>query len=207
MKGATSMAVIDSALAGMTTFNMLNTKYLIYDPSKPPIVNRHAMGSAWFVDELRWVKSADEEITALRTIDPRRTALVDERFRTALGEGPVNADSTATVELTTYRTDHLTYTVNSTNGGVVVFSEIWYGPDWHAIIDGQPVEHARADYVLRALRVPAGKHTVEFRIQSRTYTKGSTITMAGSAAVILLVVGVFVLELRRKRKEGHEAAA
>jgi len=207
MKGATSMAVIDSALAGMTTFNMLNTKYFIYDPSKPPIPNRHAMGSAWFVDELRWVKSADEEITALRTIDPRRTALVDERFRTALGEGPVSADSTATVELTTYRTNHLTYTVSSASGGVVVFSEIWYGPDWHATIDGQPVEHARADYVLRALRVPAGKHTVEFRIQSRTYTTGSTITMAGSAAVILLVIGVFVLELRRKRREGDEAAA
>lgn len=207
MKGATSMAVIDSALGGMTVFNMLNTKYFIYDPSKPPIPNRHAMGSAWFVDELRWVKSADEEITALRSIDPRRTALVDERYRTALGDGPVVKDSAASVELTTYRTDRLTYTVNSANGGVVVFSEIWYGPDWRATVDGQAVEHARADYVLRALRVPAGKHTVEFHIESRPYITGSAITTAGSAAVILLAIGVFVLELRRRRKEGAEEAA
>jgi uncharacterized membrane protein YfhO len=159
------------------------------------------------VDELRWVKSADEEITALRSIDPRRTALVDERYRTALGDGPVVKDSAASVELTAYRTDRLTYSVNSTNGGVVVFSEIWYGPDWRATVDGQAVEHARADYVLRALRVPAGKHTVEFHIESRPYITGSAITTAGSAAVILLAIGVFVLELRRRRQEGAEEAA
>ena len=207
LQGATSMAAIDSVLGTLNGINMLNTRYIIYDPSKPPIRNPHALGSAWFAQDLRWVKSADEEITALRTIDPARTVLVDERFRTAIGDAPVGTDSTAKVALTDYRTDKLTYTVSSKAGGVVVFSEIWYGPDWRATIDGQAVEYARADYVLRALRVPAGQHTVEFHIESAPYTTGSKITMAGSATVLLLAIGVFVLELRRKRKEGDEAAA
>lgn len=207
LQGATSMAAIDSVLGTLNGINMLNTRYIIYDPSKPPIRNPHALGSAWFAQDLRWVKSADEEITALRTIDPARTVLVDERFRTAIGDAPVGPDSTASVALTDYRTDKLTYTVSSKAGGVVVFSEIWYGPDWRATIDGQSVEYARADYVLRALRVPAGQHTVEFHIESAPYTTGSKITMAGSATVLLLAIGVFVLELRRKRKEGVEAAA
>ncbi len=206
-QGGTTQREVDSVMTGMYAFNMLNTRYFIYDPSKPPLRNTHAYGAAWFVDEVRWVKSADEEITALRTVDPRRTALVDERYRAALGDGAVVADSTATIALTDYRTDHLTYKARSANGGVVVFSEIWYGPDWHAYIDGQPVEHARVDYVLRGLRVPAGEHTVEFRIESRSYTTGGRITMAGSIVVLLLALGVLGLEVVRRRREEGEASA
>ncbi|MBL8001539.1 MAG: YfhO family protein [Flavobacteriales bacterium] len=201
-QGGTTQREVDSVMAGMNGFNMLNTRYFIYDPSKPPLRNPHGCGAAWFARELRWVKSADEEITALRTIDPRTTVLVDERFRTAIGEGAVEADSTATVALTDYRTDHLTYKARSARGGVVVFSEIWYGPDWHAYVDGQPVEHARVNYVLRGLRVPSGEHTIEFRIESRPYTTGGRITMAGSIVVLLLALGVLGMELWRRRKEG-----
>lgn len=202
----TTQQAVDSVMAGMHVFNMLNTRYFIYDPTKPPLRNPHANGAAWFAGELRWVKSADEEITALRTIDPRRTVLVDERFRQALGDAAISPDSTAAVELTAYRTDHLTYKARSAAGGIVVFSEVWYGPDWQAYIDGAPVEHARVDYVLRGLRVPPGEHTIEFRIASAPYTTGGRITMAGSALVLLLALGVLGMEVVRRRKEGEAAA-
>lgn len=198
--GAT-MQRLDSALAREGVLNMLNTRYLIFSNERPPLLNTNALGSAWFVDELRWVKSADEEITALGGIDPARTALVDERFRSVLGDTPLVADPSATVTLDAYATNRLEYTVRSEKGGLVVFSAIWYGPDWVASIDGQDTPHARADYVLRALRVPAGEHKVVFRVVARTYASSQPVMLGASLLVLLLALGALGLELRRIKAE------
>ena len=197
-KGATLQSVTD-AIGQQHVINMLNTRYIIADPAKPPIPNPHALGSAWFVDEVKWVKNADEEITALGTTDPAATAVVDERWRTELGDGPVTADSTATVTLTSYAANELHYSVHSANGGVVVFSEIWYGPDWHATIDGSPAEHARVDYVLRGMRVPAGDHEIVFRLHSDAFSRGSSMSMAGSTLILLWVLAAAFFQWRRMR--------
>lgn len=194
--GAT-MERIDSALAREGALNMLNTRYLILSNDRPPLRNPHALGSAWFVDELRWVKDADEEVVALGGIDPARTALVDERFKEAIGEAAPEADTTAAATLDAYATDRLEYTVRSAKGGLVVFSAIWYGPDWTASIDGQDAPHARADYVLRALRVPAGEHKVAFRIEGRTRAAAQPIMLGASVLVLLLAMGAVGMELRR----------
>ncbi len=195
-----SMPTIDSVLAKQGVLNMLNTRYLIYSPERAPLRNPHALGAGWFVDELRWVPDADAEIAALGTIDPAVTAVVDERYKSAVGNVAVAPDSTASVELTNYATNKLTYKVRSANGGVVVFSEIWYGPDWKASIDGAPVEHFRADYVLRGLAVPSGEHTVEFHIESRPYHSSRPIMLASSGLVLLLVIAALGFELRGTRK-------
>lgn len=191
-----SIPQIDSLLAREGVLNMLNTRYLIYSPERPPLRNVNALGAGWFVDEVRWAKDADEEITTLGTIDPATTAVVDERYRAALGDAKA-ADPSASVELTSYRTNELTYTVRSATGGVVVFSEIWYGPDWKASIDGAPAEHVRADYVLRAMAVPAGTHTVVFKIESRPYHASAPVAMASSGIVLLLALGLLLFEARR----------
>ncbi len=194
------MVALDSALARQGVLNMLNTRYLTYSPDQPPLNNPFAYGDAWFVDELRWVPDADTEIAELGRIDPRRTAVVDERYRAAVGDARVAPDSTATVELTHYATNALTYRVRSAQGGMVVFSEIWYGPDWQAYIDDRPVEHFRANYVLRGITVPPGEHTVVFRVESRPFNGSRPIAMASSALVLLLLVAALGMAVRDERR-------
>ena len=201
LQGASDMQAVNDVLARQGVLNMLNTRYLIYSPEQAPIRNLNALGAGWFVEDIQWAKNSDDEIMALRSIDPAATVVVDERYRTQLGEGALSSDPGASVQLLEYRANRMTYSVQSSNGGVVVFSEIWYGPDWKAFIDGAPVEHVRADYVLRALRVPGGSHTVEFRLESAPYATGSKATMAASALLLLLVLGALGVEWKRRRNE------
>ena len=191
----TSVPVMDSLLAQEGVLNMLNARYLIYSNERPPILNTNALGSAWFVDELKWVKSADDEIMAIGEIDPARTAVVDERYRSALAGG-ASADPSASVALDSYATDELSYTVRSESGGVVVFSAIWYGPDWVATIDGEEAPYACADYVLRAMHVPAGEHQVVFRVRGRAYETSQPVMLGASLLVLLLALGLLAREAR-----------
>jgi uncharacterized membrane protein YfhO len=131
----------------------------------------------------------------LGTIDPRRTALVDERFTKEIDVKAAHADSTATVSLKSFRNNEMVYNVRSANGGVVVFSEIWYGPDWQAEIDGAPAPHGRVNYVLRGMNVPAGEHTVRFQIVSKPFITGGRIASISSLALlglVLLTIGMVV---------------
>ena len=197
-QGATQQSM-DSVLAKQPVLNMLNTKYLIYADDKPPLLNSHALGSAWFVDEVKEVKNADAEILELGTIDPAKTAVVDSRFFAEVANA-ARPDSTASVKLNGYRSNELNYTVRSANGGVVVFSEIWYGPDWVAEIDGSPAPYVRADYVLRAMKVPAGEHKVRFHIMSKPYKVGGSIASISSFVLLLLVLVALGFEVRRSRE-------
>jgi uncharacterized membrane protein YfhO len=121
---------------------------------------------------------------------------VDERYKAELGDLQVRPDPSASVTLDSYRTNELSYTVRSQAGGLVVFSAIWYGPDWVATIDGKEVPHVRADYVLRALAVPAGEHKVVFKVRSRAFEASQNIALASSLLVLLLVLGVVGRSLR-----------
>ena len=147
-------------------YDMLNTKYFIVPGSdgRPAVQqNPYACGSAWFVDSVAWVENADQEIAALESdgrgggFDPRTTAVVDRRFAPQLEGLDFAADSTASVVLTEYRVNRQTYRTRAARDGVAVLSEIYYPKGWTATIDGRPAEYFRADYVLRAIRVPAGE--------------------------------------------------
>nr|MCU0320756.1 YfhO family protein [Flavobacteriales bacterium] len=172
LQTGSSIPAMDSLLAREGVLNMLNTRHLIYSNERAPITNTNALGSAWFVDELRWMKNADEEITTLGTIDPARTALVDERQRELVGSAQAVADPSASIELEQYATNELRYRSRSAQGGIAVLSAIWYGPDWQAYIDGKPAPHFRANYVLRGIALPAGEHEVVFKLESRSYRTG-----------------------------------
>lgn len=181
--------------------NMLNTRWFILpgsDRQAIPLQNPYAFGNAWFVDHVQEAANANEEIDALHHIDPRHTAIVDKRFTAIVGQAqPV--DSTYTVVMTSYDANRLTYEVNSPEGGVVVFSEIYY-PGWQAFIDGQEVEVGRADYILRALHVPAGKHEIVMTFVPVSLHTTETIAYV---ALVLLLVGIvagIVLHIRRLKK-------
>ena len=181
----------------MNVLNMLNTRYVIVpnQQTKEPMAQRNpgALGNAWYVREVKWVKNADDEMASLNNFDPKNTAIVDERYKKQVPENAIGADSsgTAIVKLLEYSPNRLKYATNAAGNGVVVFSEIYYDGEkgWHAYLDGKPVEHFRADYVLRALAVPAGAHQVEFRFEPRSVIEGNRISYAGSFLLFLFVLG------------------
>jgi hypothetical protein len=179
--------------------NMLNTKYLIFPgegENTIPLENPYAYGNAWFVDNIAYVDNANEEIDALNTIFPARTAVVDMRFKDKLnGTTSIQKDTAATIWLTTYSPNRLVYETSSSTDGIAVFSEIYY-PDWEATIDGMPIEIARADYILRAMNIPAGNHTVEMWFKPKSLRATESIAYGGSA---LLIIGMIALLLRYRK--------
>ncbi len=194
LQSGASIQQVNDALAAQPMLNMLNTKYVIYSPDQPALHNLNTLGSAWFIDEITYVESADAEITAMKGLNAAKKAIAHRSAEQLLGMAA--ADPSASISLDQYETNHLSYSSNSASDGVAVFSEIWYGPDWQAYIDGSPVDHARVNYVLRGLRVPAGNHTIEFRIESTPYRVGSTVNVIASAGLILLVLGLLFKEFR-----------
>ncbi len=173
--------------------NMLNTKYIIgMGENRVPEVqiNMAALGNAWFVNNLKMVNNADEEIDALTAFFPENTAVVDKRFAKDLEGFAFRADSTARIELTEYQPNKLKYAFESTVDQLTVFSEIYYDKGWNAYVDGKKVSHFRADYVLRAMVVPAGKHEIEFRFEPKVFAIGEKVSFASSLLLILLLVGM-----------------
>jgi hypothetical protein len=187
-KGAND-SIIRAVLANQNVLNMLNTRYMIYNPDGGVLTNRYAAGNAWFVSELKWVKNADEEMKELSTFNPKRTALVDERFKEQLGGVQPQADSVSGIVLKSYEPNKLVYEANASKDQLAVFSEIYYEKGWNAYVDGKLTPHVRADYILRAMKVSAGKHTIEFKFEPEGYKKGESIALMGSIALFAFVLG------------------
>jgi hypothetical protein len=180
---------LDSVLAAQQVLNMINTKYMILNPGGQPLMNRAAMGHAWLVKDFKLVENPDEEYLALGTNDLRQVAIVDKRFGNLLGDDLRHDEPGGSVELTEYRPNRMTYEANLDQKSLVVFSEVYYGDSWHAYINGEPVPHLRANYILRALPVEAGSSKIEFRFVFEPFEKGEKISVAGSLLVILLLLG------------------
>lgn len=187
--------------------NMLNGKYFILplqNNERLPMPNTSAYGNAWFVDALTYVDGASQEMATLKTISPRHTAVADKSFENILGKAYTNAapDTTAQITLTAYEPNALTYELNSQNGGVAVLSEIYY-PGWTATLDGNPIEIGRANYVLRALRVPAGKHTLALSFDPQSLHTTEAIAYAALAVMLLtLIAAVAVPVIKRRKAQG-----
>jgi uncharacterized membrane protein YfhO len=184
--------------------NMLNTKYILTrdQQGNPAVqVNSDALGHAWFVEEYRIVPNADAEMKALDSIQPGRTAVVDQRFADELKGLTIQSDSANSIRLTSYKPNELVYESNAKTDQLAVFSEIYYNvrDDWKVTIDGQPASLLRANYVLRALRVPAGKHTVTFRFDPVSVSTGRTVDLISSILLVGLIIGAIFMEARRNK--------
>jgi hypothetical protein len=189
---------IDSIMGTLPVINMLNTKYYIYDWNSPPLVNQHALGNAWFVQSVKLVDNADQEIKALDNFDPKTTAVVDKRFEKELS-GFTSASGEGEIRLTQYDPNFLKYQASANNGTqLAVFSEIYYPKGWKAFIDGKEAEILQANYVLRALVVPQGTHEIEFRFEPRSYFVGNKISMASSILLLLAFAGYLYFEFKKK---------
>ena len=202
---APSMEKADSLLP---VLNMLNMRYMILplqDGGKTEIKNPHANGNAWFVSEVRYVDDADAELAGLKGLDTKHVAVADKKFEAVLGQAKgdaAEADSTAMVVLSGYEANELQYDVESRDGGVLVFSEIFY-PGWTCTVDGQPVEIGRVDYVLRAIRIEGGKHKVVLTFKPRSERITETIAYTALGLLALLFVGLLIRFFVRRKKENN----
>ena len=179
--------------------NMLNTKYFIFPlqgGATIPLKNIYAQGNGWFVDKIDYVADANAEYAEVGKIDVRHEAVADKQFEAVLGQAKAN-DSTATVKLDKYEPNNLQYTVNSKNGGIVVFSEIYY-PGWKATVDGQSVELGRVNYILRAVNVKPGKHIVVLDFHPTSISTTETIAYIAIVILLLAIAGAGYMEWRKK---------
>lgn len=171
--------------------NMLNAKYLVVDDTTAHI-NPEALGNGWFVDKVTYVKGAQTEMAVLDTLHTAVGAVADESFRSVLGEAKAVMPGDTIIE-TVYKPNELHYKTISRNGGLAVFSEIYFPWGWTATVDGKEVPVGRVNYVLRALQLPAGEHTVVFRFDPQSVHTTETVAYASVALIYLALIGAFLL--------------
>ncbi|HYE55935.1 MAG TPA: YfhO family protein, partial [Chitinophagaceae bacterium] len=185
----------------MNVFNMLNTKYFIGNnpaTQQPQAqINPDAFGPVWLVKQIHYVKTADDEMRALNTVN-RDTAIVQEKFRNAIKLAP-RFDSAATITVKDYLNDKITYDFNAASDQFAVFSEIYYPRGWRAFIDGKESEIIKVNYALRGLAVPAGKHTIEFRFEPAAYKTGNTVMLICTIIAFALLAAAIFFTVRKKQ--------
>lgn len=186
--------------------NMLNTKYIITGDSLGYVQNPGALGNAWFVDKIVYVSNPDKEMAALDTLDTGVEAVADIKFRETLGNASTVVPGDTIYE-TTYAPNRLTYHASTAKGGVAVFSEIFFPWGWNATIDGKPAEIGRVDYVLRALRIPAGKHKIEFSFDPQSLRVTNNISVVAVVLIYLLCAGALGLVAFRFAKGNKKEKA
>lgn len=186
----------------MNVLNMLNTRYIIQpleDGKETVVRNPGALGNAWFVSEVKWVDNADAEMVAITDFDPSHTAVADRRFAREIGDKVVPPAAGDTIYETGYKPDELTYRYRSQQGGLAVFSEVYFPWGWQVTVDGKPVDMARVNYVLRAVNLPAGEHEVIFRFDPPSVHTTEAIAYVSLFLILVAFVGTgFVAWKRRK---------
>ena len=184
--------------------DMLNTKYIItQDPQNGSYKmqrNPTAAGNAWFVESIQFVKNSDEEMKAISSFDAKKEAIVDESYKALVDSKILGTGQEGFIKLTDYKPDHLTYEYSTAKEVVAVFSEIYYNKGWKMYIDGVEKPYFRADYVLRAAKLEAGNHKLEFIFHPTSYYAGENISLAGS--IILVLALDFGIYTENKKKKG-----
>ena len=189
---------IGPAQKNLHVFNMLNLKYFV-DESGDLMRNPEANGAAWFVKQIKFVADANAEILALKDFDSKKEAIVNTKFKKELETVAQVNDTTATIKIVSYEPNKLTYESSNNKAQFAVFSEMYYKNGWKATIDGQEATIYPVDYVLRGLKIPAGKHKITFVFDPQVVKTSSRIALASSVLFVLLVVG-FILNEKRKMK-------
>jgi hypothetical protein len=188
----------------MEVLNMLNVKYIIQTDKEGkefPTINPNANGNAWFVNDVKLVNTANDEMKMLGELDTKKAAIFNihlygSKFKNARLKR--NLDTTGTIQLNVYKPNYLKYTSTNTNEGLAVFSEIYYENGWNAYIDDVKTDHFPVNYVLRGLIVPGGEHTIEFKFEPQVIQTGSIITVISAAGILLILIGGIYFERKKK---------
>jgi hypothetical protein len=182
-------------------WNMLNTKYIIFPDNQGEErlqQNYETNGNAWFVNEVEFVDSADEEIKGLDSLRTKEKAIANVAFKVEINKSIFAKDSLDVITLTSYQPNEMKYESNTSSERLAVFSEMYYKNGWNAYIDGKLTPHIRANYVLRAMRVPSGRHEIVFKFEPTVIKKGNTITLTSFALLLLIPIGWFFIDKKKK---------
>jgi hypothetical protein len=206
---AKSVEDLQVALAGTNTsvLDMLNTKYIIYNPQAPPLVNPKALGNAWFVETPVMAQNANREIASVNFINPAKEAVIDNIFKDQITKSSFPVSENEKIELISYQPDELIYKYSASQEKLAVFSEIYYPAGWKSFIDGKESKYFRANYVLRGMLLPAGNHEVKFSFKPASYAIGNRISLASSIVLILMLAGYFLTKLKIKSKSELNGAS
>jgi len=182
---------------------MFNTKYIIAQDKEGGVFtynNESANGAAWFVEKLKLVDSANEEIKALDSLNNKKVAIVnDNQIISDFVFDEFKVDSLASIKIVEHKPNYLKYKSNNSNDGFAVFSEVYYGNGWKTYIDGEETMHMRVNYTLRGMSVPAGKHVIEFKFDPDVVKTGSSIALASSVLFGLLLLGGLFYEFKKQK--------
>jgi len=183
---------------------MLNTKYFIV-PDQSGVLqvqqNPDANGNVWFVNTLKKVQNATQEMNTLDSLDTKTTAIVDVNMFSELENFSIQKDSTASISIEKYAVTSLTYQSTSQKEQFAVFSEIYYDKGWNAYIDGKSVPHYSVNYVLRGMKIPAGNHRIEFKFEPKVIQQGSLISLVSYGLLIFIFLFWFVYEIKKTIKK------
>jgi len=200
MRDSPDLLSIQEVLRNNQALNMLNTRYLIFNPQSPPIRNIYAFGDAWPVDEIIWVDSPDQEIELLESYELSKTAIIHHEFKELIPEQTASDSISGTVQLTSYRPNELIYHADLNQEGIVVFSQVWYTAGWKAYVNGQEQPLIRADYILRALVLPEGQSEIVMKFESKVWKIGQKVSLASSSLLFLLIIAWALTVWRRKNR-------
>lgn len=187
--------------------NMLNARYVVVPGQNGQAQvqrNPDALGNAWFVNQYQLVEDPNAEILALNELNPADTAIIDKRFASMVQGKNLERDSNSVIVMEhqkPYNPDYVVYKTKTSKDQLAVFSEVYYAPDWRAYIDGKPADYFRANYILRAMVIPAGEHTIEFKNEAPLMHKLDKISLICSILFVLAVAGSFVWYYRGRKKE------
>ena len=188
------------ALTRTPALNMLNTRYIIYNPEAPPVINPYSLGNAWFVEKPVLVENANKEIMSIKSLNPASEAFIDKKFRDLVTGVSYPISAGDTINLISYQPNELIYKYSAGAEKLIVFSEIYYPAGWKCYVDGNEKSYMRANYVLRAMTAPAGDHEIKFSFKPESYITGNKVSLASSVLLILLIGGFLAYELIRKKE-------
>ena len=178
--------------------NMYNVKYLIVPAEENTAIqiNDKANGNAWFVSNIKWVKNENEEIAALKNLDTKKTAVLNEKYKEKIKN--TGQDSLSYIRLVSYHPEKLIYESRNSQDGLAVFSENWYPYGWSVKIDGKEVPMLKADYALRAVLVPKGRHEIIFEFKPQIVEKGARISLVSYLLFLLAIILVIIYKKKKK---------
>ncbi len=186
--------------------NMLNARYVVVPGQNGQAQvqrNPDALGNAWFVDQYQLVEDPNAEILALNELNPADTAIIDKRFASMVQGKNLERDSNSVIVMEhqkPYNPDYVVYKTKTSKDQLAVFSEVYYAPDWRAYIDGKPADYFRANYILRAMVIPAGEHKIEFKNEAPLMHKLDKISLISSIFFVLAVTGTLFVYYRKTKK-------
>jgi hypothetical protein len=199
---AQSLEELQAALNNtpVPALNMLNTKYVIYNSAALPLINKNALGNAWFAEIPVIAENANSEISLVRSFNPLKEATIDKTFKDQISRMSYPVLENDKISLVSYQPDQLVYKSSAREEKLAVFSEIYYPAGWKCFIDGKESRYFRANWVLRGMVVPAGDHEIKFIFKPASYYMGNKVSLASSILLILLCAGYFFRGYIRKSK-------